>query len=350
MKLVSPQSIFQDFKKNVYFDQNNKLLIPVYSELFKNISKGLNKTDELNEKINDLKDYSKHIYEIISSNNIELSKEANELPTDKIRKLIKDKKLKKAVISLNFIVKFLSKNRTNINGLEILSWSLFKETSLGEITTNFSNNPKGCIDALVSNEFLGLMLVSKNFIEIAINDLLIDIEFIDPNRRKGMFDALVFKSIANELKVLNTNFIYNPNDKKIVLDQKNNWISDEKNSKKLKLTLPKSTKLIDVLCKINDTLIVGSHKEQKAKGGAQDNQANDAKSILSYSNSDIKKFKKIFNVKTVIFCIILQAKFERIKSNHWTPIFRIVNQKNNNNKYLLNGFQFGKLLKYILQN
>ena len=73
-------------------------------------------------------------------------------------------------------------------------------------------------------------------------------------------------------------------------------------------------------------------------------------SEFKVSKENLENVKNTFDVDVVYLCVILQAEIKRVDSKHWKPIFKIVNNKRNKNKYLLNGFQFIKLVNDIYKN
>lgn len=350
MTTISPQKALEDFKNDTYLNENNKFLMPVYEKLFQNFSRKLNITKEYKQKIKIVSNYFRYLRKLkkkykISFSNPKISKRQ---VVKKFIKLIRSNKTEKAARAFNKIVLLLVKNRRNINGLQIICWTLFNETSLDDIKENYINNKEGIKNAFLSFDFLSLFIESENFAEIALNDLLIDTEIKSPTRRKGMFDKLVFKRISDEIKKNIPSLKYNPNKQETYFRGNTNWLVDETLTRKIDFPLPsENAKLIDMVCKINKAMFIGTHKEQKVRGGAQDNQAVDARTIFSYSEELLEKIKEDFNVEKIYLCVILQAKYEKIKSSHWDPIFNSVSAEDNENKYLLNGIQFIELIKSL---
>ncbi len=102
-----------------------------------------------------------------------------------------------------------------------------------------------------------------------------------------------------------------------------------------------------MVCKINNMLFIGAHKEQQQTGGAQDNQAEDAQRVFDYGNELIGNIQEKYNVPEVYRCIILDAEYSSIVSGHWKLIFNQVDFQENEEKYLLNSVQFIELIKSI---
>lgn len=350
MTITSPQKAFEDFKNDVYLDKNNQFLIPVYEKLFQDFSRKLTITKAYKKKIGIISNYFEHIRELKQKHDISFdnSNIAKKRVVESFIKLIEPKKVKMAAKAFNEIIVFLAKNRTNINGLQIICWTLFNETSLEDIEENYIDNEEGIEEALLSFDFLSLFIESENFVEIAINDLLIDIEIKSPTRRKSILDKVIFEHIADEIKKIIPDFEHNPDEDKSYFQSENNWLIDENLTRKIDFPLPsENAKLIDMVCKISKAMFIGTHKEQKVRGGAQDNQAVDARTIFSYSEELLEKIKEDFNVEKIYLCVILQAKYDKIKSSHWDPIFSSVSAEDNENKYLLNGIQFIELIKSL---
>ncbi|GAI55430.1 unnamed protein product, partial [marine sediment metagenome] len=226
--------------------------------------------------------------------------------------LFNKKETNKAVLALEKIINFLCKNRTNINGLEIISWSLFGKTTLKDIEDTYVNNVRkreSIKNALLGFEFMSLLIEYKGFSNVIINDLLIPVELISPKRRQGLFDKEVFKLIATEIKKDIEDFQFESEIEKRrddFFENNTNWLITEKTTKRIKFPLPKNAKKIDMLCKLGDSLFIGTHKEQQAGGGAQDNQAVDASFLFNYKVGELEKIKKIFNIKEVYLCIFLE--------------------------------------------
>lgn len=350
MTIISPQKTLKDFKKDAHLNQNNKFLIPVYEKLFQDFSRKLNITKEYRQQIKAVGNYFQYLRKLKKKHKIQFTNQKSNKReiVEKFIKLIRSYKTKRAASALSKIVLFLAKNRRNINGLQIICWTFFNETSLDEIRDNYLNNEEGIKDALLSFDFLSLFIESENFAEIALNDLLIDIEIKNPTRRKGMFDKLVFERISKEIKKTIPTFKHNPSQLESYLKSNNNWLIDETLTRKIDFPLPsEDAKLIDVVCKVNKSMLIGSHKEQKVRGGAQDNQAKDARAVFAYKKKILDEIKKRFDVEKIYLCVILEAKYKKIKSSHWNPIFKVVSDKRNENKYLLNAVQFIELIKNL---
>lgn len=351
--MISPQKCLEDFKKGLYSARAHKFLMPVYEKLFKDMGIPINITNEYKKEIKILNKYFKYLNKLKRRNKINFSN-ADVSKTEVVEKfirLIKPHKIKEAAMALNEILSFLSRNRTNKNGLEVISWTLFNETRLDDIISNYLNNKEGIRDSLLSFDFLSLFIEYDNFAKTIINDLLIDVELKDPSRRKSIFDTTVFEYVSDEVQKRIPDFNYNPEKKGVdYFRHSTNWLIIEKLTKKINFLAPiKESKKVDMVCKIDKVLFIGTHKEQGRRGGAQDNQANDAKRIFTYSSKRLAKIKEEFNVNKIYLCIILDAEYRNIKSLHWNNIFKVVGQKNNTDKYLLNSLQFIKLVKSALE-
>lgn len=353
MLKITPQKCLIDFLDGSYTNKNNKFLIPVYEKLFKDIGERIDITKDFKHEAKDLKDYFSYVNKIKEENDINLKDNTpnkKEL-VDKFIALLDKNKIKKAVKALKKICIFLSENRSNINGLEIISWSLFGGTTLENIKNVFVNNIKveeNIKNALLSFDFNCLIMEYDDFSDVMINDLLIPVELKNPKRRQGFFDKEVFRLISIEIKKCIEDFKFETEiEEKNVrfLNENTNWLITEKITKKIELPLPKNAKKIDMICKIDKLLFIGTHKEQQAVGGAQDNQAVDASFLFDYKRDDLEKIKEIFNVGQVYLCIFLERGGAKITSSHWKKIIKIVKNKNNENKYLLSGFQFIELIK-----
>ncbi len=348
MTTITPQKVLEDFKKDVYLKANNDFLIAIYKKLFQDVSTKLTITNNHKREIGIINNYFDYLGILKRRHKLSFSTQRNNQGQviERFIKFIDLHQVEKAAEALSGIVLFLSKNRTNINGLQIICWTLFNETSLEDIEANYVNNKDGIMDALLSFDFLSLFVESENFAEIGLNDLLIDIEIKNPTRRKAMFDKMIFKRISNNIKKNISDFEYNPQKPPIYFLNNTNWLIDESLTRKINFPLPsKDAKLIDAICKVNKILLIGTHKEQNVRGGGQDNQAKDAATIFQYKNKVLEKVKKDFKVEKICLCIILEAQYSKITSLHWNRIFKTINNRNNKNKYLLNAIQFIELIK-----
>jgi len=353
MLKTTPQKCLNDFLSGHYIKRNYKFLIPVYEKLFKDMGKEIDITSDFKKEIESLIGYFSYVEILKNKNNVSLNNKGSNKKEiiDGFVRLISKKKINKAVATLEKIVNFLCENRTNINGLEIISWSLFGETTLKDIENTYINDVKkreNIKNALLGFEFMSLLIEYKGFSNVIINDLLIPVELINPKRRQGLFDKEVFKLIATEIKKDIKNFQFETKIEKRNDDffkNNTNWLITEKTTKRIKFPLPKNAKKIDMLCKFGNFLFIGTHKEQKANGGGQDNQAVDASFLFNYKTSELEKIKKIFNIKKIYLCIFLERGREKITSSYWKKIFKTIKEKSNNNKYLLSSAQFIDLLK-----
>lgn len=348
---ITPQKCLENFMNGSYIDKNYKFLIPVYEKLFKNIGKKINITKDYKIQVSLLKDYFSYINKIKIDINFENETLSRQEIVEKFINMIDKKEIDKAVNALEKIINFLCKNRTNINGLEIVSWSLFSKTTLEDIKNNFVNdkNRKDNIkNALLGFDFNSLIIEYKGFSDIIISDLLIPVELISPKRRQGSFDKEVFRLISIEFKKHIKDFQFETEIKGLnekFLTENTNWLITEKTTKQIKFPLPQNAKKIDMLCKLEDSLFIGTHKEQQAGGGAQDNQAVDASFLFNYTDEELEQIKNIFNVKQIYLCIFLERGRAKLTSSHWKKIIEIINDKSNKDKYLLSSVQFIDLIK-----
>lgn len=353
MLKTTPQKCLEDFLNGNYIDKNYRFLIPVYEKLFKDIGKKINITQDFKKEIKDLKDYFSYIDKVKKKSNINFDDRTlnkKEL-IDKFIIILDKDEVDKAINALEEIISFLCRNRTNINGLEIISWSLFGKMALEDIENSFINDTKAkdnIKNALLGFDFNSLLIEYDGFSDVIINDLLIPVELKNPKRRQGLFDKEVFKLISIEIKKDIKDFQFESEIKWIsykFLKDDTNWLITEKTTKRIKFPLPKNAKKIDMLCKIGKSLFIGTHKEQQAGGGAQDNQAVDASFLFNYTSSELKEIKIIFNVKEVYLCIFLERGRAKITSIYWKKVIEIIEDKNNDDKYLLSSVQFIDLIK-----
>lgn len=353
MLKTTPKKCIEDFLNGYYVEKNYNFLIPVYEKLFKDIGRKIDITEDFKNQIEILKKYFSYVLKIKKENKINFNNDTvnkKELVEELIN-LIDENELNKAINALKEIIDFLCRNRTNINGLEIISWSLFGKTTLDDIKNIFINDDNGADNiktALLGFDFNSLLIEYDGFSDTLISDLLIPVELINPKRRQGLFDKEVFKLISMEIKKYITDFQFETelNDlNERSLRNNTNWLITEKITNKIKFTLPKNAQKIDMLCKIKDLLFIGTHKEQQAGGGAQDNQAVDASFLFNYRDDELKEIKKIFNVKQIYLCIFLERGKTKLTSSHWKKIIEMINERNNKDKYLLSSVQFIDLIK-----
>lgn len=348
MNDFSPQKYLEDFRRDVFLEENDDLLESVYERLFQEFAKKVKINKEFKADIKNVLAFFNYLKKIKSKNHLKFSKKNKKEIIEKFANLIDPRRVKEAAESINEIVKYLSEKRKNINGLQIFCWAFFNETTREEIVEKYLDNLMAIEGALMSFEFLGLFIESKNFLDIAVGDFLIDLELKDPSRRKGNFDKILFKKIFDEIKEEMPLFEHNIENN---LDKDEYWLIDETVTKKINFPLSsENSKLVDVVCRVGNNLIIGSHKEQNTTGGAQDNQTNDVGAIFNYGENNLNAIKKRFNVERIFLCIVLQAKVKNIESKYWKSIFERINNKENEREYLLNGFQFKKMVKDLYSN
>ncbi len=210
-----------------------------------------------------------------------------------------------------------------------------------EATDNISN-------ALLGLSFNSLIVEYDGFFEVIISDILTPVELINPKRRQGSFDKEVFRLISIEIKKHIQDFQFETEIadlSKEFLRDNTNWLLTEKTTMRIQFPLPQYAKKIDMLCKINCKLFIGTHKEQQASGGAQDNQAVDAGFLFNYEDNKLKELRKEFNVREVYLCVILERGNAKLTSSYWKRIIDIIRNKDNEDKYLLSSMQFLDLIK-----
>lgn len=351
MLKLNPQDCLKDFLNGKYRDANYQFLAPVYEKLFLDLGSKINLTPEYINSISVLNKYFIYLDSVKRNNKQILNKLTKKEKIDKFIGLLEDNKISLAVDALEQIIFFIHKNRTNINGLEMICWSLFGETSLEEIRDRFvidENRKSNIKEAVLDFGFNSLIIEYNAFAKVLIADLLTPVQLIKPSRRQGIFDKEVFRLISIEFKKIIKDFKFEDNIEKKNLEffsKNSNWLITEKFTKNLDLPLPNNSKKIDVICKINNSLFLGTHKEQKSDGGAQDNQATDSSFLFDYNKADIKKLSALFDVKSVFFFIILERGKTPLSSRHWTKVIDLVKEKSNKNKYLLSSAQFIDLIK-----
>ncbi len=99
-----------------------------------------------------------------------------------------------------------------------------------------------------------------------------------------------------------------------------------------------------MISKLDRAIFIGTHKEQKSGGGAQDNQATDASFLFNYTENELNRVKSMFNVENVYLVIFLERGKAPITSSHWKRIFEIIKDRDNSNKYLVSSTQFIELV------
>ncbi len=334
-----------------YMERNYNFLIPVYEKLYKDIGTKIYITLGYKKNIRSLQKYFLYLDKIKKRNKIKFNKTNKKEQTDNFISLINANEIDKAVDSLENIIHFLNENRSNINGLEVIAWSLFGKTSLNDIKDFFindTNNKENVKNALLGFGFNALFIEYSKFTNVFISDLLIPVELISPKRRQGLFDKEVFNLISIEIKKFLKNFKFEAEINELdikYLKNSTNWLVTEKTTKKIKFPLPSNSKKVDMLCKVANSLFIGTHKEQQAGGGAQDNQAVDAGFLFNYTKDELTQIKNIFSVNEVFLCIFLERGKARLTSSHWGRVIDIVSSKTNDNKYLLSSVQFIDLIK-----
>lgn len=352
--MILPQKCLDNFLKGKYLDENYDLLLPAYETLFKDIGKKIEITEEYINNVNEIKAFFKLINKIKKENEINFIDKSTTNREEVVLGLIKkipEKHIESAVDALNKIIDFIVKNRKNINGLDIISWSLFNVTRLEQLKNDYINNKGSIRDAILNFEFMSLVIEYDDFVGIIANDLLMPVELKNPKRRQGNFDKEIFEIIYKKINNFEKDFVFENKITNMEMQKylffESNWLITEKTVKKIDFPIVPEGKFADMLCKIGDKLFIGAHKEQQEGGGAQDNQARDAALIFKYSNKVLEEIKSKFQVRDIYLCLFLESSNTRFSSRHWKEVFEIVREKGNSNKYILNSFQFIELIKSI---
>lgn len=347
---TTPQEVLKDFQENKYLKENYKFLIPVYEKLFEEMGAKIVITEPFRKDIKKLKDYFSYVKKVEESEDVDEKLSKKEIIDAIINKLDKEK-ITEASMSLGNIVDFIYTHRSNINGLEIFSWSLLNKTSLEEIQNFYildEEKEKNLESAITSFELLSLILEYPEFYNIMLDDLMMPVELKAPTRRQGLFDKEVFRLISKKIKEDIEAFKFEDeiNSDEVFLKNETNWLITEKTTKKIEFPLPhQNSKKIDMLCKIGKSLFIGTHKEQKSDGGAQDNQAVDASFLFDYTKEELTAIGEMYNVDNIYLCIFLERGRKKITSSHWDKIFEIIKDESNSYKYILSSYQFVSLIK-----
>jgi len=349
--MLSPQQILKDYKEDKYLEENTELLFPVYVDLYNNL---VNKSVQIAPKLTHAVKVLDIFFELInkiaqkSKFNVKDNSKEEVKSVGKLIELIPNKKIEEAALALNIIVKFIKNERTNVNNLAFLIWSLFSETRKDDVVKHYLDQPDQIKQALLNPVFLLLLLKYPGFGHLIIQEILAPVELKSPTRMKGSFGDKAFAIICQAIKKTIPEFENKPKALVEELAGSNYWYITESTAAKLSFPkAEKNSKEVDMVCKVGKSLFVCSHKEQKQGGGGQDNQAEDAGSVFKYNEEILREIKSKFNVKNVCFCVFLEGSGEVIKSNHWTGVTAKVEAKDNKDKYLLNSFQFTQLLKSI---
>lgn len=352
--MLTPQECLDNFLNGKYLDENYKLLLPAYETLFKDIGNKIIISDDYRKNIKNLEEFFDYLNDLKNKNEINFIDNSTTNRDEIVQKFIgkiPEDKIIEAVKSLNEIIIFILKNRKNINGLDIILWSLFNITRIDQLKNDYKNKPGSIRDALLNFEFLSLIIEYDDFAEIAINDFLMPVELKNPKRRQGNFDKEIFEIIYNKLININNNLKFEKeiSGKKMKenLCTEANWLITEKTIKKISFPLVPEGKFADMLCKLENKLFIGAHKEQQEGGGAQDNQARDASLIFKYPEEILKKIKSEYNIENIYLCLFLESETTKFSSRHWREVFEIVRDGKNKNKYILNSYQFIELIKSI---
>jgi len=328
--MLTPQEGFVKLQDKRYASKNLEFLKPVYEQLYKGLGRHIVYEKELFKEVEVLKDFFKTAYAI--------KKEAN-LGSSDVPKfldlLVRKNILQPIVISLQKILSVLVAKRTNKNGLEALLWLILGCTTM-ESLESLRNNPTLLSERLLSTEVLTTILNTDYlFFDIALLNILSPFELKDPTKRKGSFDKIIFARIASLLGLSDS---FNPTS--------TNWLINEDGVMKIEaFPLPEGAKFPDFICKIKDMCFIGAHKEQNQAGGAQDNQAEDAKRVFLYSEPRYKdKLKVLLKSDTIKMVIIYDSYIEGLRTGyHWQSIYEKIKQSSEH--YLVNSVIFIELLK-----
>ncbi len=322
--MFTPHKCYKFFKYEKCRLNNIAYLNPVYQELFKDMGFDFLFDDDYKKAIDDLKNYIKHLYDL---------KKTDQLSIFNVKKDL----LNEAIISLKLLATQINNRRKNINGIESFCWLLLNITSLEQLGKISSDDDYLKEQLLAPQLFAIINKIDIHFFAIMISNLQIKYVLKDPSKRKGKFDKIIFDKITNELKLEKN------------ISKEHDWLIDEKNVKKISIFKDKlkkqKIKFPDMVCKINNKLFIGAHKEQNTSGGAQDNQTIDVDRIFAISTI-IKEddLKKLFNIDEIYYVVIYDTLAKIGQSQYWTKIYDQVTEKNNFNRYIVNSLILKKLL------
>lgn len=328
--MLTPKECFEKIKDVSYFEKNFDFLKPIYAQLYRELGKEIVYDKDLHEEVRIIKQFFKEAFAI------KIKFKLDKSDTQKLGDLlIQSGILPNTIKSFQNALRIIREKRSNINGIEPFMWLILGGSGIDKIG-ELTGAPSLIKERLLCSELLSTILNTNYlFFEITLNDVLSPFELINPTRRKGSFDKRVFSTIAKDLN-LSMKFCRNST----------NWLIDETEVKKnLKFSLPPGVKYPDFICKIKKIGFVGAHKEQNCGGGAQDNQAEDAKRVFLFNESPYEqKSLDLLDVEKIKTVIIYDSYSRELRTGrHWNSIYELV-QKNENN-YLVNSVIFTELLK-----
>lgn len=193
--MYTPQEALVDFKSGKFSEKNRTFLEPIYKALFEELGKPLDINNKLNQSVEVVFSFFKRVNSFKKYTNSSKSEIDFGLTFAEIDKKISSKEICLVVESILHIIKFIESERTNINGLEALLWTLFNETSREGLLAEYLNQPDKIANKLLGREFLTLAIRYPAFICISFKNILMPIELKNPNRRMGGFDVMVVESI-----------------------------------------------------------------------------------------------------------------------------------------------------------
>ena len=346
--MYSPQQALKDFQSDRYATNNRTLLEPAYATLFENMYRALDLNNDIKKNVEILFNFFDQVEAVVLNKKVRENFNSNpEGSLLTLKNNLPEANIKAAVAALVAIIKFIKDQRTNINGLESLLWTLFNETAMEGLFQEYLNKAERVQEQLLSRSFLSLIVLYPSFTKISIQNILMPVELKNPSRRQGNFDALVLKAIVGGLN----NFTYEPKrTEDYPQDLKNitNWGISENSVQNLGLPIPSRGKIPDMVIKIDDGLIIGAHKEQTFGGGGQDNQAEDAGRIFQFTKEQEEEYKSKLGVKNIYYSIVLDLQFASLSSKHWNTLVEIVKEEKNTNKYLISSYQLKLLIESLL--
>src|SRR3989344_3425253 len=188
-----PQDVLKDYQSDKYLEENRLLLLHAYKALYE----GLIKKEVLISK--EIKADTEIIVDFFDSLNAVAEKDKEKIASNPSVFIAKSD-IKKAVIALSNLVRFVIAERTNVNNLNFFCWALFNTTRYQDLKTLYLDKIEAIEQAILNQGFLHLVINYPNFGQLMIRDLLMPIELNMPTRRKGSFGENVFRLISKNLQ------------------------------------------------------------------------------------------------------------------------------------------------------
>ena len=152
--MYSPQQALKDFQSDRYATNNRTLLEPAYATLFENMYRALDLNNDIKKNVEILFNFFDQVEAVVLNKKVRENFNSNpEGSLLTLKNNLPEANIKAAVAALVAIIKFIKDQRTNINGLESLLWTLFNETAMEGLFQEYLNKAERVQEQLLSRSF-----------------------------------------------------------------------------------------------------------------------------------------------------------------------------------------------------